>query len=413
MNQIYNLTAKLAELALPLSIPFNSKMKQFIEGRRETFGILENKIGKEDNVIWFHMASLGEFEQGVPILNLVRTIFPTHKIVVSFFSPSGYEQKKNTSLADAVVYLPIDTQSNAEKFIDHLHPELVIFIKYEFWPNYLRELNKRKIKTLLVSGGFRQDQLFFKSYGSWMRKSLESFEHFFVQNKESEKLLRSIGFTNVTVSGDTRFDRVAAQLAQNNTLEFVEEFTQHKLCVVAGSTWPEDEELLVEFINNNTTATKFIIAPHQIKPEAIVNLKNNISKKSVLFSEKESKDLKTCEVLIIDTIGLLTRIYNYADIAYVGGAMGHTGLHNILEAATFGIPVITGKNINKFPEALRLRKLAGLYTVNDQQELCEILSKFIEDNNFRERTGMISGHFISSNTGATRIIEKYIRKILC
>src|SRR5690606_18744556 len=232
------LTAKLAELTLPLSVPFSSKMKQFIEGRRESFSILENIIDKEDKVIWFHMASLGEFEQGVPILKLVRDLYPKHKIVISFFSPSGYEQKKKTPLADAVVYLPLDTVDNAERFIDLVHPELVIFIKYEFWPNYLKELSKRKIRTLLVSGGFRQDQLFFKSYGSWMRRSLESFEHFFVQNKESEKLLNSIGFENVTVSGDTRFDRVAAQLQQNNKLDFIEEFLSGKLCIVAGSTWP-------------------------------------------------------------------------------------------------------------------------------------------------------------------------------
>jgi len=410
LNQIYNLTAKLAELALPLSIPFNSKMRQFVEGRRESFHILERKIGNEDKVIWFHMASLGEFEQGVPILDLVRSLFSNHKIVVSFFSPSGYEQKKNTPLADAVVYLPIDTKENAEKFIDLVHPELVIFIKYEFWPNYLKELNKRKIRTLLVSGGFRQDQLFFKSYGSWMRKSLESFEHFFVQNSESEKLLKSIGMNNVTVSGDTRFDRVAAQLEQNNKLEFVEEFVGDRLCVVAGSTWPEDEELLAEFINNDTSTTKFIIAPHQIKPEGVAGLKKSISKKVILFSEMEDRLLSEYQVMIIDTIGLLTKVYNYADIAYVGGAVGTTGLHNILEAATFGIPVITGRNISKFPEAIRLRKLAGLYTVNDQKDLQEILSKFVEDKNFREKTGMISGHYISSNTGATKVIEEYLQK---
>jgi len=385
-------------------------MRQFVEGRIETFSILKNNIEEEDKVIWFHMASLGEFEQGVPILNVTRTIFPTHKIVVSFFSPSGYEQKKTTPLANAVVYLPIDTESNAQKFIDLVHPELVIFIKYEFWPNYLKELNKQKIKTLLVSGGFRQDQLFFKSYGGWMRKSLQSFEHFFVQNRESEKLLNSIGFHNVTVSGDTRFDRVAAQLEQNNKLNFIEDFVSDELCVVAGSTWPEDEELLVEIINKNETNTKFIIAPLQIKPEGIRDLSKKISKKVILFSDKEHTRSSDYQVMIIDTIGLLTRIYNYADIAYVGGAAGKTGLHNILEPATFGIPVITGKNINKFPEARRLRKLAGLYSVNNSQELQEIMFKFIHDKNSREKTGMICGHFISSNVGATKIIADYLLK---
>ncbi len=410
MNKIYNLTAQLAELALPLSIPFNNKMRQFIEGRRESFDVLKRNIKPEDKVIWLHMASLGEFEQGVPILQMLRSIFPGYKIAVSFFSPSGYEQKKNSPLADVVVYLPLDTQTNAKKFIDLLHPELVIFIKYEFWPNYLKELNKRSIQTLLVSGGFRKDQIFFKSYGTWMRKSLESFEHFFVQNTKSEQLLKSIGFLNVTVSGDTRFDRVAAQLEQNNKLGFIEDFLGDKLCVVGGSTWPEDEELLIDYINNDDSETKFIIAPHQIKPDAIADLKKNISRKTILFSEKEEKDLSGYRVLILDTIGLLTRIYNYADIAYIGGAVGKTGLHNILEAATFGIPVISGKNIDKFPEAIRLRKLAGLYTVNDKTELQEILAKFIGDRNFREKTGMICGHFINSNVGATEIIAQYLKQ---
>ncbi len=413
MNQIYNLTAKLAELVLPLSIPFNSKMRQFVEGRKETFKILEKKIGREDKVIWLHMASLGEFEQGVPILNLVRSVYPTHKIVVSFFSPSGYDQKKNTPLADAVVYLPIDTRSNAKKFLDLIHPELVIFIKYEFWPNFLGELRRRKIKTLLVSGGFRKDQVFFRSYGGWMRNSLKSFDHFFVQNTESQKLLQSIGFTNVTVSGDTRFDRVATQLEQNNRLEFIEKFLGEELCIVAGSTWPEDEELLIDIINRDDTGTKFILAPHQIKKDGIAELRKKLKGEVILFSEKENKELSGYKVMIVDTIGLLTRVYNYADIAYVGGAVGTTGLHNILEAATFGIPIITGKNIEKFPEALKLRKLAGLYSVENVQELEEIISKLIADKNFREKTGMISGHFISSNIGATRIVEQYLREKLC
>lgn len=413
MNHIYNLTAKLAELALPLSVPFSSKMKQFIEGRRESFSILENKIEKKDKVIWFHMASLGEYEQGVPILNLARKLFPGHKIVISFFSPSGYEQKKNTPLADAVVYLPLDTIDNAEKFINLVHPELAIFIKYEFWPNYLKELNKRNIRTLLISGGFRHDQLFFKSYGSWMRKSLESFEHFFVQNKDSEKLLNSIGFNNVTVSGDTRFDRVAAQLEQNNKLDFLEDFLGDKLCIVAGSTWPEDEELLVEFINKEKSNTKFIIAPHQIKREAVAALSNKINKKVILFSQKDNKQLSDYQVLIVDTIGLLTRIYNYADIAYIGGASGKTGLHNILEAATFGVPVITGKNIKGFPEAIQLRKLAGLFTVENSADLEACMGKLIMDKSFREKTGMIAGHFISKNVGATGIIENYLREHIC
>lgn len=355
------------------------------------------------------MASLGEFEQGVPIIEEVKKLYPHHKIVISFFSPSGFRVKKNTPLANAVVYLPIDTAKNSRQFIKEIHPDIAIFIKYEFWPNYLRELKKKNIPAILVSGVFRKDQLFFKSYGKWMRRSLQTFDHFFVQNPASKKLLESIGIQNVTVSGDTRFDRVAKQLQENNSLTFVEEFLGDKICVVAGSTWPGDEELLLEYINKKVGKVKFILAPHQINKENIEKLRRKLKPKVILFSEKDNKNLAEYDVLIIDTIGLLSRIYNYAHIAFVGGAAGNTGLHNILEAATFGIPVITGNNIGKFPEALQLRKLAGLYTVEDKAELDEVLTKMIDDRNFREKTGMIAGHFVQSNTGAAGKIIQYLK----
>lgn len=356
------------------------------------------------------MASLGEFEQGLPIIEIVKDLYPHHKIVVSFFSPSGYENKKNTPIADAVVYLPLDTRKNARQFLDLVHPDLVVFIKYEFWPNILRELNFRKIRTLLVSGGFRKDQVFFKPYGGWMKRSLKTFEHFFVQNKESEELLHSIGFPNVTVSGDTRFDRVSRQLEQDNRLDFVEDFLNRELCIVAGSTWPADENLLKEYINKAPAGVKFIIAPHQTNSEKIENFRQSLNKKIILYSEKEGRKLAEFEVLIIDAIGFLTRIYNYADIAYVGGAAGKTGLHNILEPATFGVPVIIGANFENFPEAKQLHRLAGLFSVKDKEELFSILSKLLENEDLRRRTGMISGHFIAGNTGATKIVEGYLRE---
>lgn len=388
-------------------------MKLFVDGRKQTYEILKKNILDRDKVIWFHMASLGEYEQGVPIVGVVKEKFPEHKIVISFFSPSGYEIRKNSPLADAVVYLPLDTPGNAKKFLDLAHPDMAIFIKYEFWPNYLQELKRRKIRSFLVSGGFREDQMFFKKYGKWMRSSLKTFEYFFVQNKKSEELLLSIGFNNVVVSGDTRFDRVSHQIEQDNTLDFIEKFKDEKLCIVAGSTWPEDEELLIDFINNSSEEVKFILAPHQIKPEHIQNLKQKLQKKTVLYSEMHGRSLEDFKVFIVDTIGLLTKIYAYADIAYVGGAAGKTGLHNILEPATFGIPIIIGQNFKKFPEAQQLQQLAGLFPVGNNAEANDILTKLIRDKNFRRKTGMIAGHFINSNTGATRIFQEYLHNNNC
>ena len=382
----------------------------FTTGRRDIFKKLKQKISAEDQIIWFHAASLGEYEQAVPVIRGVKSSFPNKKILVTFFSPSGYEIKKKNSLADITSYLPLDTKENVRQFLDVVHPEWALFIKYEFWPNYLKELKRRNVRTLLISGCFREDQIFFKNYGSWMRKSLDGFDHFFVQNEKSFELLTSLGIRNITVSGDTRFDRVAHQIEQDNTLDFVDNFRQDKLCMVAGSTWPEDEELLVDFINNSSEGVKFIIAPHTLKKSEIKQLQQKLQVSTILFSEKQQKNLSAYKVMILDTIGLLTKVYSYADISYVGGAAGKTGLHNILEPATFGVPVIIGSNFSRFPEAVRLRQLAGLYSVNNKKELAAILGKMISDKEFREKTGMIAGHFINSNTGATKAILDHLQQ---
>lgn len=385
-------------------------MTLFLEGRENTFSILETLIKKGDHVIWFHMASLGEYEQGVPVMESLREQFPNHKMVVTFYSPSGYEIKKNSPLADAVVYLPLDTAANAVKFLDLVHPELAIFVKYEFWPNILNELKRRDVQTILVSGGFREDQLFFKFKNEWFKKPLKTFNHFFVQNENSKLLLNSIGFTNVTVSGDTRFDRVSNQLKQNNKLDFIEEFLDNKLCLIAGSTWPEEELLLKKFIDQNSADIKIIIAPHNIDQNRIREFRKNIKIASVLFSEKEGKNLSEFNLLILDTIGLLTKVYNYGNIAFVGGAVGKTGLHNILEPATFGIPIITGINLEKFPEAVRLQKLNGLFTIDSEVELISILNMLITDSEFRKKTGKITAQYIRDNKGATDTISLYLER---
>lgn len=408
MQAAYNLLINSVKSLLPFSGVFSRKMKLFVEGRKQVFQKLEKELEPSKEYLWFHVASLGEFEQAVPVMEMIRTEFPQYHILVTFFSPSGYENKKRHPLANIITYLPLDTPRNARRFLDLVQPKMVFFIKYEIWPNYLKELKKRKIRSFLISGAFRKDQIYFKPYGKFMRKALESFEHFFVQNRESKELLGSIGFDNVSISGDTRFDRVSRQLEYDNNLDFAEEFIQNQLCIVAGSTWPEDEELLLPYINSTPQNLKFIIAPHEIKSEKIEQLLKQLKKPSVLYSKKEGKNLSEYQVLIVDTIGLLGKLYSYAQIAYVGGAAGNSGLHNILEPATFGVPIIIGKNFDKFPEASKLQQLAGLYSAKDPEECRDLLERFIRDRNLREKTGMICGHFISSNKGATRTIRDYL-----
>ncbi|RZJ58171.1 MAG: 3-deoxy-D-manno-octulosonic acid transferase, partial [Flavobacterium sp.] len=326
---LYNLLTIFVGPLLKIVAFFSPKIKLFTEGRTTVFDTLSQNIAPTDKTIWFHSASLGEYEQGLPIMEKMREVYPQHKIVLTFFSPSGYEIRKNTNAADVVVYLPLDTQSNAVKFLDLVHPEMAFFIKYEFWPNYLRELKKRDVKTYLISGLFRKKQVFFKWYGGFYRDALKTFSHFFVQDEGSKVLLHTIGYSNVTISGDTRYDRVSQILERDNNLPFIEEFIAGKTVIVFGSSWPKDEALFIDFINDSA-GLKFIIAPHNIKPEQITALKNSIRKSVILFSEKEGKNLDGYDVFIIDTIGILGKIYSYADVAYVGGGFGTSGLHNIL-----------------------------------------------------------------------------------
>ncbi len=407
MNPLYNLTAHITFYLLKIYGLFNPKMKLFIKGRKETFRKL-SVLKKEDRVVWFHAASLGEFEQARPIIEEVKEKYPKHKIVVTFFSPSGYEIRKEYPLADVICYLPFDTRGRVKRFINLTHPELAIIIKYEFWPNLLHQLKQQSIPTILVSGIFRKDQNFFKSSGGWMRKALHTFNHFFVQDVSSKELLESIELENVTVSGDTRFDRVVKILEQDNQLDFIEEFKNNRYTVVAGSTWPEGEEFLVNYINDSS-GEKFIIAPHNMNAKAIEKLQASIQKTTVLFSEKEQKNLEEFDVFIIDTIGLLTKIYSYADAVYVGGAF-KTGLHNILEPATFGVPVVIGTEYRKFKEAKDLVALKGCISVTNQQEFSSIFKQLKEDQAFRQGTGEINQQYIQENKGATKKIMNYINE---
>lgn len=405
---LYNFIITITAFFLKIVALFSPKMKLFVSGRKTVFETLSQKINPNDKTIWFHAASLGEYEQGLPVIEKIKEKYPNHKIVITFFSPSGYEVRKNNTVADATVYLPMDTKKNAQKFLSLIHPEMVFFIKYEYWPNYLNELKKSNTPTYLISGIFRENQMFFKWYGQFYRNALNTFTYFFVQNEKSKQLLLQLNHKNTEVSGDTRFDRVATILEKDNTLDFIAEFKNNTSTIVIGSSWPKDEELLINYINTSAQNVKFIIAPHNIKSEQIEKLKSSINRKTVLFSEKENKKLADFEVFIIDTIGILTKIYSYADIAYVGGGFGNPGVHNILEPATFGVPIIIGPNFSHFAEAVDLVNLKGCMSINNHQELSEIFNKLITDKIYCKKKGDICKSFVNKNKGATSIILEKI-----
>jgi len=409
---LYNLAIYVTSLFLPIIAFFSTKVNLFINGRKSVFTELKKHITEKDSAIWIHAASLGEYEQGLPIVEKLKAEYPSFKIVVSFFSPSGYEVIKNTTKADLVTYLPLDTKNNAKRFIKHLQPKVAIFIKYEIWPNMLKELHKSGIPILLISAIFKSDQIYFKWYGGFMRNALQKFSHFFLQDSKSLKLLNSIGMDNTTISGDTRFDRVSEILQQDNSLEFMDSLTQNYLCFVMGSTWSEDEEFLVDYINASSHEMKYVIAPHRIIPKDIERLQQSINKQSVLLSESSENFSGEPQVLIVDSIGLLTKIYSYADIAYVGGAFLKGGLHNTLEPAVFGIPVIIGPNYEGFKEAEELVKLNGIIPVRDKAEFTKLADKLILDSNFRLTTGDINVSYINKNKGASIQVMNHIRTLI-
>lgn len=388
----------------------NPKLSLFVNGRKETFNLIKDTISKTDKVIWIHAASLGEYEQGLPVMEKLKLLYPNHKFLLTFFSPSGYEVKKNSKVADVICYLPLDTKKNVHKFLEAAHPDLAIFIKYEIWPNYLAALNSVNTPTFLISALFKNNQNFFKWYGSFMRKALTNFSHFFVQNEKSKELLNSIDFKNVTVAGDTRFDRVTEILDRNNSLEFMVYFKQNQFCFVLGSTWPEDEKLIVEYINNTSLPIKLVIAPHTIKNKHVEEIIEAIKKPVARFSELENIAIEDYEVLIIDTIGILTKIYSYADLAYVGGGFV-TGLHNTLEPAVFGIPVIIGPNFNGFAEAEELVQLGGVNSIKDSSQFNNLVNTYSENNKYRLKIGQINANYIQEKAGATKRIVDELKSV--
>ncbi|MDG1385219.1 MAG: glycosyltransferase N-terminal domain-containing protein [Flavobacteriaceae bacterium] len=412
MRLFYNIIINLASVSIRLFGGLNKKIKQGQKGRHESILILKQTVHLSDKVIWLHCPSLGEYEQGLPVFQALKKQYKNHKFVMTFFSPSGYEIRKNNPIAEVVVYLPLDQKATVKSFLDVIHPELVVFVKYDLWPNYLLELKHRNIHTVLISALFRPSQPYFRVYGRWLKKLLFTFDHIFTQDTASKTLLNSIGYSAVTVSGDTRFDRVGNQLKMDNTLDFIAEFKDHKTCVVAGSTWPEDETLLIDYINRSSEATKFIIAPHNMDLNQIKSMIKRLKKPTVCYSNYANETLEDKSVFIVDTIGLLSKIYSYADIAYIGGGMGASGLHNTLEAATFGLPIVIGKNYQKFPEAKAMLSKGGLFSIHTFESLESTLNMLINDSQKRIESGQKNKDYIKDNKGASELVMSELKTLL-
>lgn len=384
MLWLYNIGIFFYGLILRLLTPFNSKAKLFIEGRDGLFEVMESRINKGEKHIWFHFASLGEFEQGRPVLESLKSRYPRKKIVVTFFSPSGYEVRKNYPLAEGVFYLPLDSHKNARRFIKAINPELAIFTKYEFWHHYYQVLHEYNIPLFLISGIFRPNQVFFKPYGGFYRNILKNVSQFFVQNEESARLLTEIGISAIHIAGDTRFDRVLENAEKGTEVPFIKEFCGNSKVFIGGSTWPEDEQL-IETLCAKYKDWKFILAPHEVHAAHLAQMKT-LFPASVKYSDLKSalsqrpsnqapsrltnteSPLLSAQVLIMDNIGLLSSLYTHGDIAYIGGGFG-AGIHNTLEAAAFGKPILFGPKFQKFQEAKDLLKLGAALSIQDAESL--------------------------------------------
>ncbi len=411
---IYSLFILLAQLLYQVAALFNTKAQLFVEGRMGLFEKLNAAIGEnKSKLVWVHCASLGEFEQGRPIIESLKKQHPTIKILLTFFSPSGYEVRKNYAHADYIFYLPWDTASNAKRFIEITRPVLAIFIKYEFWHHYTVELKKKNIPIVSASSIFREDQVYFKWYGSFFRSILENFSHFFVQSPNSISLLNNIGITQVSLAGDTRFDRVYEITQQSTEIEIAHRFKGSEKTFVVGSLWPEDLEVLAPLINEHRHSLKFILAPHEINEKFLTQIEQMLSVKTIRYSRVQAtENLEPYSVLIIDNIGMLSTLYRYGEFAYVGGAYGK-GLHNILEAACYGIPIFFGdQNYQKFQEARELIMRGGAFAVSGYTDL----KKTFELLNNKPESFLlaceVTQSYVKDNLGATTKIVSYCNNIL-
>lgn len=438
MRYLYNIAIWFYALGVRVAAMFNCKVRLMWQGEQEAYAKIEAGLADGDRVVWVHAASLGEFEQGRPLIEKIRRENPEYKILLTFFSPSGYEVRKNYGGVDVIAYLPLDTPGNARRFVELVKPEKVVFVKYEFWLNYLGELRRRGVNTYIISAIFRKEQVFFKWYGGLFREGLKAFKKLFVQNGESKELLKEIGVENVVVAGDTRFDRVADVVSMAKMLEVVESFVGMRSeelgmrslpVLVVGSSWGPDEELLARYINKRAGKMKMIIAPHEVGEERIRELTSRLTCKYVLYNEelgvrseklnpsvlrtpplKHGRNmerhsvLSNADCLVVNTIGVLSSVYQYGQVAYIGGGFG-VGIHNTLEAAAWGMPVVFGPNYHKFQEAKELIGCGAARSISNYEECAKAFDAFFEKN---EEASTASKEYVAQKIGATKLIYNNI-----
>ncbi|MDC0230496.1 3-deoxy-D-manno-octulosonic acid transferase [Aureispira] len=409
---LYRLGVYMYTFGIYIASFFNKKARFWVNGRKGIIKNIQNFFSSNvDPIIWIHCASLGEFEQGRPIIEAIKKQQPQYKILLTFFSPSGYEIRKDYEHADSVFYLPVDTPTNAQKFIEAVQPKIVIFVKYEFWYHYLTQLSDKNIPTYLISAIFRSDQLFFKWYGSLFKEMLLTFDHIFVQNDYSKKLLKSISYSNCTVSGDTRLDRVMAIKLQSKKYPIIDKFCSNSKILVCGSTWPQDESVIEEFAKTQNSF-KLIIAPHQVDKKHLTQIKKTFEHHNPLFYSQNpsTENLKDASIIIIDNIGMLSFLYAYADIAYIGGGFSD-GIHNTLEAVVYNIPILFGKNYDKFEEAKTLIKQEIAYEIRTAKDIAQITKQLLSEKRKKTITEKCS-NYLKQNSGATDIILSYLKEKL-
>ena len=398
MKTLYNIAMGCYRLGIAAVAPWHKKAKLWQNGRKNLFARMRESIDNSSPIIWVHVSSLGEFEQGRPIIEKIKAERPEYKILLTFFSPSGYEIRKNYQGADYIFYLPLDTPSNAREFLDIVKPQMAIFVKYEYWINLLAELRKRNIRTYIVSAIFRRDSVFFRSTGGMWREALKTFDTIFVQDEKSKELLAELGHTNVVVAGDTRFDRVAQIAAAAKKIEIIEQFQGGSRLFVAGSSWGPDEDLIVRLANENPTI-KFVVAPHEMEESRMAKIEQTAIGGAVRYTKIDG-NISDKQILILDTMGMLSSVYGYADFSYIGGGFG-VGIHNTLEAATFGLPIAFGPNYQKFKEARDMIALGAATSITTFEELNNWFAPLRDNCDHLTAVSAISKEYTAKNQGAT------------
>jgi len=407
MKWLYNLGILAYYLLVRIVSIRNEKARKWLEGRKDIFKRLRETITPGERILWFHASSLGEFEQGRPVIESIRKLKPDYKILLTFFSPSGYELRKDYKYADYIFYLPLDTKKNATRFIEIVRPEKVFFIKYEFWYNFLTQLKEEGIPTYIFSALFRPSQIFFKPWGKWYLKAITTYEHIFVQNQESFDILHKFGFINVSVSGDTRLDRVGEIADAAPRLDKLEIFCGGQKAIIAGSTWKEDEDLFIPYLNKCPSGQKFVIAPHEVNPQSLERVCSALEKPYALYSTATPEELSNAEVLIVDGYGYLVSVYRYGMLAYVGGGFT-SGIHSTLEPAAFGLPVIFGPDYQKFQEAHDMLSLGAATCINNYEELEMQIDSYRSNPEKLLSDAAIARGYVNKNRGASKEIVKYL-----